>query len=88
MPHWVMEVEGVEGGNSAQGTMCCVPVKLVPRVKRTPGLSDGDTLIRDLQVFYHSVRSSQIYSETEASRLKNILPNVCFMSNPLMEKLR
>lgn len=42
--------------NSTQGTMCCAPPKLVPWVKRTRGSSDGDTLIRDSQVFYHSVR--------------------------------
>lgn len=51
-------VVGVD--NSTQGTMCCVPLKLVPWVKRTPGPSDGDTLIRDSQVFYHSVRLKQI----------------------------
>lgn len=53
---------GGAGGvdNSAQGTMCCVPLKLVPWVKRTRGPSDGDTLIRDSQVFYHSVRIKQI----------------------------
>lgn len=51
-------VVGVD--NSTQGTMCCVPLKLVPWVKRTQGPSDGDTLIRDSQVFYHSVRLKQI----------------------------
>lgn len=46
--------------NAAQGTMCCVLLKLVPWVKRTRSPSDGDTLIRDSQVFYHSVRLKQI----------------------------
>ena len=46
--------------NSTQGTMCCAPLKLVPRVKRTQGPSDGDTLIRDSQVFYHPVTLKQI----------------------------
>lgn len=46
--------------NSTRGTMCCVPLKLVPWVKRTGGPSDGDSLIRDSQVFYHSVRLKQI----------------------------
>lgn len=53
-------VVGVRVDNSAQGTMCCVPLKLVPWVRRTWGPSDGDTLIRDSQVFYHSVRLKQI----------------------------
>lgn len=51
-------VVGVD--NPTRGTMCCVPLKLVPWVKRTRGPSDGDTLIRDSQVFYHSVRLEQI----------------------------
>lgn len=46
--------------NPTRGTMCCAPLKLVPWVKRTRGPSDGDTLIRDSQVFYHSVRLKQI----------------------------
>lgn len=46
--------------NSTQGTMCCAPLKLVPRVKRTQGPSDGDTLIRHSQVFYHPVTLKQI----------------------------
>lgn len=54
----VVMVVGVD--NSTWGTMCCVPPKLVPWVKRTRGPSDGDTLIRDSQVFYHSVRLKQI----------------------------
>lgn len=51
-------VGGVD--NAAQGTMCCAPLKLVPWVPRTRGPSDGDTLIRDSQVLYHSVRLKQI----------------------------
>lgn len=46
--------------NSTQGTMCCAPLKLVPWVKRTRGSSDGGILIRDSQVFYHSVRLGPI----------------------------
>lgn len=50
----------VVGWIMQQSTMCCATLKLVPWVRRTWGPSDGDTLIRDSQVFYYSDRLEQV----------------------------
>lgn len=67
-----------------RSTMCCATLKLVPWVRRTWGLSDGDTLIRDSQVFYYSVRLELVSFGGECSVGLKMNVVFLFLSHPLL----